>query len=591
MTVLTALAPLADGAGATISDGTIGLGVVDKGDLKYNGAVSSNCHNFYYTMRLLSTNQEALDCDVEGEGWGLGYDMGAAPSPASGGTRCWASTGSASGADSSPPPAVVSFTSTPTTATSIITCGSVRMTQKYEPVASHPELYKDNITVQNIGSATLTQFHYRRAMSWGSLDFYDDWTYNNIGVLPFGSLPPSVLYRTGLALSSAKLDPTQPPEYLVLGPPGNPEVYHVGEDLGMVWEFNFGDFLPGAKQPFTLYYGIAADTASAMQALSDVNAQVYNLAYVHSAQTEPDYHGPVEIMAFGDLPGIPPPPPVPPQASFKWTPESGGCGPHPVHFKDASVAGDAPIIAYQWSFGDGSTSGEKDPTHTYAEPGTYDASETVTDENGKTSTYTQAVTATAGEPCPAPTDPQGNPQAPRPPHDGVSDDEAGADSDGDHVVDRIDDCPTVANANQKDTDLDGHGDVCDTDLDGDSFLNAADNCPLINNRDQDDLDGDGDGDACDTDVDGDTVPDVLDNCPRYPNAEQTDANLDGLGDACEVDVQPAMALHEAPRSAPAGASGVSAPAASKSGAWLPYVLLGAAGLVAALVVAFRRRAE
>lgn len=105
--------------------------------------------------------------------------------------------------------------------------------------------------------------------------------------------------------------------------------------------------------------------------------------------------------------------------------------------------------------------------------------------------------------------------------------------DGDNVPPATDNCPTVHNPDQKDTDGDGIGDACD-DGDTDGILDIADNCPLVRNPDQSDRDNDGVGDACD-DSDSDTVPDLTDNCIAVPNPDQKDHDRDGRGDACDDD--------------------------------------------------------
>ncbi len=94
------------------------------------------------------------------------------------------------------------------------------------------------------------------------------------------------------------------------------------------------------------------------------------------------------------------------------------------------------------------------------------------------------------------------------------------DTDGDGIVDWLDNCPDDFNPGQEDADGDGVGDACD-------------NCPDVFNPGQEDLDGDGTGDACDPDIDGDGVDNEVDNCPRVHNPLQEDADGDGLGDACD----------------------------------------------------------
>lgn len=92
-----------------------------------------------------------------------------------------------------------------------------------------------------------------------------------------------------------------------------------------------------------------------------------------------------------------------------------------------------------------------------------------------------------------PTAPDAAPGVPdaRPGSPDARPDAAPADSDGDGIIDALDNCPDVSNSDQHDEDLDGVGDACD-------------NCPTVSNPDQADEgeveageQADGVGDACD----------------------------------------------------------------------------------------------
>jgi len=48
------------------------------------------------------------------------------------------------------------------------------------------------------------------------------------------------------------------------------------------------------------------------------------------------------------------------------------------------------------------------------------------------------------------------------------------DTDGDGVLDYLDNCTVVANASQLDTDGDNYGNACDADFNDDGFVNSLD---------------------------------------------------------------------------------------------------------------------
>ncbi len=100
-------------------------------------------------------------------------------------------------------------------------------------------------------------------------------------------------------------------------------------------------------------------------------------------------------------------------------------------------------------------------------------------------------------------------------------------SDGDIFGDACDNCPAVTNPDQADSDSDDIGDVCDAcpddplnDTDGDGLCASEDNCPSEYNPGQ-------------LDDDGDNVGNVCDNCVADANPDQADADSDGIGDACD----------------------------------------------------------
>ncbi|QSX79582.1 PKD domain-containing protein [Agrilutibacter solisilvae] len=81
------------------------------------------------------------------------------------------------------------------------------------------------------------------------------------------------------------------------------------------------------------------------------------------------------------------PPNVAPTAAFGFVLGLDGV----VSFTDASTDRDGQVVAYQWTFGDGTTSTERSPTHTYPAGGIYTATLKVIDNRGGTATTSKLV--------------------------------------------------------------------------------------------------------------------------------------------------------------------------------------------------------
>lgn len=81
----------------------------------------------------------------------------------------------------------------------------------------------------------------------------------------------------------------------------------------------------------------------------------------------------------------------PPTASFSYSPADPSEDPDTVQFTDESTDTDGTIVSWDWSFGDGDTSTNQNPTHFYADDGTYTVKLQVVDDDGGTDTATKEV--------------------------------------------------------------------------------------------------------------------------------------------------------------------------------------------------------
>jgi hypothetical protein len=171
-----------------------------------------------------------------------------------------------------------------------------------------------------------------------------------------------------------------------------------------------------------------------------------------------------------------------------------------------------------------------------------------------------------------------------------------ADNDADGVGNFCDNCADVVNSDQADADGDQSGDACDANDDGDGILDDGnnsgtpgdlpcntgqtvgcdDNCRTVTNQNQTDTDDDGHGDVCDNcsttvnanqlNQDDDTRGDACDNCPLATNQNQANFDGDAQGDACDADDDNDGAT-DAVDCAPLNAARSSVPPASTTLTW------------------------
>jgi subtilisin family serine protease len=72
-----------------------------------------------------------------------------------------------------------------------------------------------------------------------------------------------------------------------------------------------------------------------------------------------------------------------------------------VQFTDTSTDTDGSIVEWSWDFGDGTSSAEQNPLHTYGQTGTFEVLLTVSDDAGGTDSITKNITVDNEEPAPA----------------------------------------------------------------------------------------------------------------------------------------------------------------------------------------------
>jgi PKD repeat protein len=143
------------------------------------------------------------------------------------------------------------------------------------------------------------------------------------------------------------------------------------EDGNVVsWQWDFGDGATSSERNPSHVYGASGRYEVRLLVTDDDGA-----ADTRTRTAEPEAAPP------------PPPPPPPPEPNDPPDADFGlRCSGLTCTFTDKSKDGDGSVVSWSWSFGDGNTSSERNPVHTYAGSGRFDVLLTVTDDRGGTDT-------------------------------------------------------------------------------------------------------------------------------------------------------------------------------------------------------------
>lgn len=269
------LIPAAANAGAVISNGTIGLGVDNAGQLNIGSSIVSAGRGggaggtTNYGLRDIATNREATAQGCLCEGWGAAV--------AGTGRTLFANNALGSSSD-----IVTSFSSTATTANSVaIGSGSgsgLSVTHAFHPSAT-PLLYQVDVTITNTSGADFAGATlYRRTMDWD----IEPTAFSEFSTIQGVAGATNVLKATdnGFCNSNALTACNQ----LVAG--GTGDFIDLGPtDHGANFDFSFAALAAGASQKLTIFYGAAPTEAAALGALGAVGAEVYSFGQASTDMT------------------------------------------------------------------------------------------------------------------------------------------------------------------------------------------------------------------------------------------------------------------------------------------------------------------
>jgi len=310
----------------TLPSGNVSIGVGAYGELgNCNGAncnsggvatgtpalpAGSNVAGGPYGIYLASQNADGVAPGCFCEGWGAAYNG-----------SVQGNSSNDNGGNTNITPGSFTTNAPPngygTTATSVVTIGSLQVTQAFAPAVNTPGagggtsnwLFQDTVTLDNTSDAAMTNVEYARSTDWD----IPPTEFNEIETLGgWGATALTYSVNNGfcndnpltLASSCVVIDTTAGSAWMDTNFTQNGVA-----DQGSSFLFNLGSLGADDSATFNIFYGAADNNADAFTALGDVGAEVYVLGYSNNGNDGANLDSGTWMFGFSGVGGTPLPPP------------------------------------------------------------------------------------------------------------------------------------------------------------------------------------------------------------------------------------------------------------------------------------------
>ena len=250
-------------ASAIISDGNVSLGVDDFGQLNIGGGIADVAGETAVGMRYVDTGTgleyESTSHGCICEGWGVGIlETG--------------EEGSSNNDDGTFGLSLVSFSSTATTATSVVSTASLEITHDFALASETDNLYRVTVEIENTSATDIDDLLYRRTFDWDT----SPTPFDEFVTIAGSAASTNILSanNNGFCDSSVFAGCTE----LFAG--GTGDFTALGsDDHGANFDFGFGALLAGESFTFEIFYGAAIGEAAALAALGEVGAEAFSFGW------------------------------------------------------------------------------------------------------------------------------------------------------------------------------------------------------------------------------------------------------------------------------------------------------------------------